>query len=256
MAGLFAKETILITGASSGFGRATAEKCAAAGARLILAARRLDKLEEIQKAYPEVPMHLIALDVRDRAAVEGALEALPEGFKDVTVLVNNAGLALGAGSAQEADLDQWEQMVDTNIKGVMYMTRTLLPRMVARKEGYVINIGSMAGHYPYPGSNAYGGTKAFVEQFSLGLRADLLGTQVRVTDIAPGLAETEFSLVRFSGDEAKAKELYQNAAALTAEDVAEAVHWCISRPKHVNITTMEIMPTCQATSSLAIFRQE
>jgi 3-hydroxy acid dehydrogenase / malonic semialdehyde reductase len=248
------KETILVTGATSGFGKAIAEKCAADGARLIITGRRKARLEALVKTLGKKgKVHALCFDVRDRKATEQALKSLPKDFRNITALINNAGLALGIEPAQRASLAQWEQMVDTNIKGLMTITRLLLPGMVERGKGYIINIGSMAGHYPYPGGNAYGGTKAFVEQFSLGLRSDLVGTPVRVTHIAPGLAETEFSLVRL-GDEKKAKDVYKGTEPLVAADIAEAVHWCLTRPAHVNVNSMEIMPTCQAPGPLLIHR--
>ena len=197
----------------------------------------------------------LALDVRDRAAVERALTTLPPDLADVDLLVNNAGLALGLEPAHKASLDDWDTMVDTNIKGLLYCTRALLPGMVARNRGHVINMGSTAAEFPYPGGNVYGGTKAFVYQFSLNLRADLLGTAVRVTDIEPGLtAGTEFSAVRFHGDAAKAATVYAGTTPLTAEDVADAVHWAATRPPHVNVNVITLMPVSQAFGPLAVAR--
>ena len=190
---------VFVTGASSGFGAAIARRFAAEGARVVATARRLDRLEALRAELGPKILPL-ELDVRDRAAVERAVAGLPKDFTEVDVLINNAGLALGLEPAQRASLDDWERMVDTNIKGLMYCTRALLPGMVARQRGHVVNLGSVAGEWPYPGGNAYGGTKAFVRQFSLNLRADLLGTKVRVSEIEPGMAETEFSLVRYGGD--------------------------------------------------------
>jgi 3-hydroxy acid dehydrogenase/malonic semialdehyde reductase len=193
--------------------------------------------------------------VRDRDAVAAAVANLPPAFAEVDLLVNNAGLALGLEPANAALLDDWEQMVDTNIKGLMYMTRALLPGMVARRRGHVINIGSVAGEWPYPGGNVYGASKAFVRQFSLNLRADLLGSKVRVTDIEPGLcAGTEFSNVRFHGDDARAAKVYDNTQPLTAEDIADTVHWVAMRPAHVNINTLSLMPVDQAFGGMAIHR--
>jgi 3-hydroxy acid dehydrogenase/malonic semialdehyde reductase len=248
-----ASETIFITGASSGFGAALARKCSKSGAKLILAARRTERLEALA-AELGTPCHLVTLDVRDRAAVEGAVASLPEGFREVTTLVNNAGLALGMGPAQSADLADWDAMVDTNIKGTMYCTHALLPGMIARNRGYVMNLGSVAASYPYPGGHVYCGTKAFVHQFSLALRSDLLGTRVRVTVIEPGMAETEFSQVRFKGDDTKAKAIYAGAEALTAEDIADTIHWCLTRPPHVNVNTLELMTVRQAFSPFAVAR--
>jgi 3-hydroxy acid dehydrogenase/malonic semialdehyde reductase len=203
-----------------------------------------------------VPTLPLQLDVRDRAAVEAAVADLPADFRDVDVLVNNAGLALGLEPAQRAELDEWETMVDTNIKGLLYLTRTLLPGMVARGRGHVVNIGSVAGEWPYPGGNVYGATKAFVRQFSLNLRADLWGTPVRVTDIEPGLSgDTEFSTVRFGGDTGRAASIYEGTQPLSADDVADAVHWVATRPAHVNINTLSLMPVCQAFAGMRIHRQ-
>ncbi len=245
---------VFITGASSGFGAAIARRLAASGHRLVLAARRMDRLRELAAELP-VPSHLVELDVRDNAAVEAAVAALPAEFAEVDLLVNNAGLALGLAPAQQASLDDWERMVDTNIKGLMYMTRALLPGMTQRRRGHVVNMGSIAGEWPYPGGNVYGGTKAFVRQFSLNLRADLLGTGVRVTDIEPGLAGgTEFSNVRFHGDDARAASVYSGLTPLSPEDVAETVHWVASLPPHVNVNTLSLMPVCQAFGPLAIHR--
>ena len=193
--------------------------------------------------------------MRDRAAVNAAVAALPADLSAIDILVNNAGLALGLEPAQRADPDAWEQMVDTNVKGVMYVTRAVLPGMVERRRGHVINLGSIAGTYPYPGGNVYGATKAFVRQFSLGLRADLFGTPIRVTSVEPGLVGgTEFSAVRFGGDAQKASKIYDGADALTPEDVAEAVHWVASLPARVNINAVEMMPVTQSFGPLPVYR--
>jgi NADP-dependent 3-hydroxy acid dehydrogenase YdfG len=247
------QEIVFITGASSGFGAALARQLAQKGARLILAARRMDRLEALA-AELNVPTHLVALDVRDRAAVEKAVADLPAEFAGVTALINNAGLALGTDPAPKASLDDWQAMVDTNINGLLYLTRTLLPGMVQRNKGYIVNLGSVAGTYPYPGGHVYCGTKAFVHQFSLALRSDLLGTRVRVTCIEPGMAETEFSNVRFAGDTDKAANVYANTDPLTADDVAETIVWCLSRPAHVNINTLELMTVRQAFGPFAVDR--
>lgn len=245
---------VFITGASAGFGAAIARRFAKDSVRLILAARRVDRVQALA-AELKIPTHVIELDVRDNAAVEKAIADLPADFRNVDVLVNNAGLALGLEPAHRALLDDWERMVDTNIKGLMYVTRAVLPSMVVRQCGHVINIGSIAGEWPYPGGNVYGATKAFVRQFSLNLRADLLGTRVRVTDLEPGLCDgTEFSNVRFHGDDAKARKVYENTTPLVAEDVAETVHWIATRPAHVNINTISLMPVDQAFSPLAVHR--
>jgi 3-hydroxy acid dehydrogenase / malonic semialdehyde reductase len=244
---------VLVTGASSGFGAAIARRFAAIGARVVLAARRVDRLEALA-AELAVPTLVLPLDVRDRAAVARAVAGLPAEFAAVDVLVNNAGGAIGLEPAQEADLDDWDAMVDTNCKGLMYVTRAVLPGMVARDRGHVINLGSVAGTYPYPGGSVYGASKAFVEQFSLDLRADLVGKRVRVTNIEPGMAETEFSLVRFKGDEARARAVYQGFPALTAADVAEAVFWCATLPAHVNVNRLELMSVMQSFAGFAVKR--
>lgn len=249
-----APQTVLVTGATAGFGLAIARRFAADGARVILAARRAEKLAELANELGE-RAHAVLLDVRDRAAVEAAVAALPARFAEIDLLVNNAGLAMGLEPAQKADLDDWDTMVDTNVKGLMYMTRAVLPGMVARDVGHIVNLGSIAGEFPYPGGNVYGATKAFVYQFSLNLRADLLGTNVRVTDIQPGLCGgTEFSNVRFKGDDAKATALYAGTTPLTADDVADAVHWVATRPAHVNINAVQMMPIVQAFAPLAVKR--
>jgi len=250
-------KTFFITGASAGFGAACARIFAEQGNRLILTARRSDPLELLRRELAgKVDVHIIPLDVRDRQAVSQAVETLPEQFREIDVLINNAGLALGLEPAHKADLDDWETMVDTNIKGLMYCTRLILPGMVERNRGHVINLGSVAGSWPYPGGNAYGGTKAFVEQFSLNLRCDLLGSRVRVTCIQPGMAETEFSKVRFKGNEKMASQVYTGTEALAAEDIAETIQWVVSRPEHVNINTLELMSVDQAWGPLAIHRRK
>jgi NADP-dependent 3-hydroxy acid dehydrogenase YdfG len=249
-------QTIFITGASSGFGAACARTFAKAGNRLILTARRIDPLLALQEELAALAeIQIIPLDVTDREAVHGAVESLPENFRQLDVLLNNAGLALGLEPAHQVDLDDWETMVDTNIKGLMYCTRAILPGMVARNRGHIINISSTAGAWPYPGGNVYGGTKAFVTQFSRNLRCDLLGTRVRVTCIQPGMAETEFSKVRFKGNDDKADKVYEGTEPLTAQDIAETVAWAVSRPPHVNINTLEIMSIDQAWGPFAIHRE-
>ncbi len=245
-----------ITGATSGFGESCARLFAKKGWKLILAARRRKRLEELKNELEKItPVHTIALDVRDRAGVEKEISNLPESFRDVDLLVNNAGLALGLEPAWAVDMDDWETMVDTNIRGLLYCTRALLPGMVARNRGHIINIGSVAGTYPYPGGNVYGGTKAFVKQFSRNLRCDLLGTQVRVTNIEPGLAETEFSIVRFKGDKEKADQVYRGTQPIRPDDIAAILYWVATLPVHININSMEIMPTCQAWGPFAIHRE-
>jgi 3-hydroxy acid dehydrogenase / malonic semialdehyde reductase len=246
-------DTVFITGASSGFGAAIAHRFATAGARVVAAARRSDRLKDLAAELgPRVLP--VTLDVRDRAAVARVTGALPAEFAQIDVLVNNAGAALGLSPAQDADLDDWEQMIDTNCKGLAYCTRAILPGMVARRRGHVINLGSVAGTYPYPGGNAYGGTKAFVHQFSLNLRSDLHGTGVRVTCIEPGMADTEFSIVRFSGDQAKADAVYAGMQPLTADDIAESVYWAATLPPHVNVNTIELMPVAQSFTPFQVAR--
>ena len=248
-------QTIFITGASSGFGAACARIFAQPGNRLILTARRVDPLIQLQEELSDrAEIHIIPLDVRDREAVQGAVEHLPEHFRHIDVLINNAGLALGMEPAHQVDLDDWDTMVDTNIKGLMYCTRLILPGMVARNCGHIVNISSTAGSWPYPGGNVYGGSKAFVTQFSRNLRCDLLGTRVRVTCIQPGMAETEFSTVRFKGDHDKAAKVYDCTDPLIADDIAETVAWVINRPPHVNINTLELMSIDQAWGPFAIHR--
>ncbi len=244
-----------ITGATSGFGAACARRFAAHGWSLVLCGRRQDRLDALcAEVAATVPVHAFPLDVRDEAAVNAAVAALPVAFAEIDVLVNNAGLALGLEPAHRCDMEDWQQMVDTNIKGLMFCTRAILPGMVARNRGHIVNIGSVAGSYPYPGGNVYGATKAFVKQFSLNLRADLLGTRVRVTNIEPGLAESEFSLVRFKGDPDKAARTYEGTEPLQPEDIADIVYWAASRPAHVNINCVEVMPVDQAFAPFAIHR--
>lgn len=250
-------KTIFITGASAGFGEACARMFAAEGARLILAARRIEKLQALRDELVGASgVHLVQLDVRDRAAVDAVVASLPKEFCNVDVLVNNAGLALGLEPSHQVDIDDWDVMVDTNIKGLMYCTRAILPGMVERNCGHIVNISSTAGAWPYPGGNVYGGTKAFVTQFSRNLRADLLGKKVRVTCIQPGMAETEFSNVRFKGEDDKADQVYAGAEPLTAADIAETVSWVINRPAHVNINTLELMPVDQAWGPFSIHREK
>lgn len=249
-------KTILITGATSGFGKACAEIFAAKGWRLILCGRRAERLQDLAGMLSDVPTHIAVFDVRKNKMVEQLVAELPEEFKEIDVLVNNAGLALGMGPAQSADLEDWETMVDTNIKGLLYLTRAILPAMVERKKGHIVNIGSVAGTWPYPGGNTYGATKAFVNQFSRNLRADLHGTGIRVTNIEPGLAETEFSVVRFHGDQNKADSVYTGTTPLSAQDIAESIYWAVSRPDHVNINSIEIMPVSQSWGPFPVHREE
>jgi 3-hydroxy acid dehydrogenase/malonic semialdehyde reductase len=244
----------LVTGATSGFGRATAESLIRAGARVVATGRRGDRLRELAADHPG-KIHPVVLDVRDRAAIEAAVAALPQEWRAIDVLVNNAGLALGLEPAQRASLDDWQQMIETNCLGLAAMTRAVLPGMVERNRGHVVNVGSVAGSYPYPGGNAYGATKAFVRQFTLNLKADLVGTGVRVTVVEPGMAETEFSLVRFQGDAAKAKKVYEGVTPLSGEDIAETILWAVSLPAHVNVNAIELMPVQQGFSPFTVSRK-
>ncbi len=248
------KPIALITGASSGFGAAIAQQLAP-HYRLILVARRAEKLQALAQSL-STDTQILTLDVRDHRAVEQALQQLPESWRTIDVLINNAGLALGLEPAHKADWQDWQQMIDTNCTALVWLSRLLLPGMVERGRGHVVNIGSIAGSYAYPGGNVYGASKAFVEQFSRNLRADLLGTGVRVTNIEPGMVGgSEFSLVRFKGDADKAAKVYAGAKALTPDDIANAVVWALSQPPHVNICAIELMPTCQAHGPLQIHRQ-
>ena len=247
-------QTVLISGASAGIGAATARLLATGGHQLILLARRPDKLDALAHELSSLTtVHTISADVRDSAAVRAALTKLPA-FDTLTVLINNAGLALGLDKAQDASTDDWDVMIDTNIRALTHLTRLVLPGFVARKRGHIVNLGSVAGSYPYPGGNVYGATKAFVERFSLNLRADLHGTGVRVTNIEPGMVETDFSAVRFRGDDARAAEVYRGAHPLTADDIAESIRWCIELPERVNINRLELMPTTQSFGPFPISR--
>jgi 3-hydroxy acid dehydrogenase/malonic semialdehyde reductase len=244
-----------VTGASTGFGAAIARRFAGEGARVVASARRADKVADLASELGS-GVHALELDVRDRAAVERAVSELPAEFAEIDILVNNAGLALGLGPAQLADLDDWDQMIDTNCKGLAYCTHAVLPGMVRRGSGHIINMGSIAATYPYPGGNVYGGTKAFVRQFTLNLRSDLHGTGVRASCIEPGMVGgTEFSVVRFGGDQEKADAVYQGMEALTADDIAEAVYWAASLPPHVNVNTIELMPVAQSFAPFQVHRQ-
>lgn len=239
---------ILITGASAGIGAATARRYAALGHHLFLAARREDRLRALA-AELKTTVDVIPLDVRDPAAIERALAGL-----EVDVLVNNAGLAVGVATAQTATADAWQTMIDTNVTGFVHTARALIPGMVARNRGHLVSLSSVAGTYPYQGGNVYGASKAFVTQFTLSLRSDLLGTRVRVTSIEPGMVETDFSRVRFAGDEQRAKSVYAGMTPLTAEDIAECIVWCTSLPAHVNINRLEVMPVDQAFAGFSVHR--
>ncbi|WP_037370107.1 SDR family NAD(P)-dependent oxidoreductase [Amycolatopsis orientalis] len=247
-------KTVLVTGASAGFGAAITRRFVAEGARVVAAARSGDRLKALADELGDAVYPLV-LDVRDADAVADVVAQLPEEWAKIDILVNNAGLAKGLEPAHEAKLEDWDQMIETNVTGLVHLTRAVLPGMVERGTGHVINIGSVAGSYPYPGGNVYGATKAFVHQFSLNLRSDLRGTGVRVTNVEPGLVGgTEFSTVRFDGDQAKAANVYAGTTPLTADDVAESVFWASSQPKHVNINVIELMPVVQTFSALNIDR--
>lgn len=249
-------DVVFITGATSGFGRAAARRFAQAGWSVVITGRREDRLKALaDELLPLVPVHYAALDVRDSSAVQQVVADLPAEFKQVKALLNNAGLALSPNPAQSVALEDWHTMIDTNVKGLVNVTHALLPTMITTGAGAsIINIGSIAGQWPYPGSHVYGGTKAFVKQFSYNLRCDLLGTGVRVTDLAPGIAETEFTLVRTKGDQAASDKLYRGTTALSAEDIAEQMFYIATLPDHICINRVEVMPTRQAWSAFAIDR--
>jgi len=246
-------QTVLITGATSGFGAAAVHLFAKAGWKVIATGRRQERLAPLVEAFGRDVVHAAAFDIRDAAAMDAAMASLPTEFTDIDVLVNNAGLALGTKPAQDADLSQWRQMIETNITALVTLTHRLLPALIARK-GAIINIASVASSYPYTGGNVYGGTKAFVKQFSLGLRSDLHGTGVRVTSIEPGMAETEFTLVRTGGDQAASDTLYGGASPMTAQDIAEQIFYVANLPAHLNINRLEIMPVSQSFAGFQVAR--
>ncbi len=244
---------VLITGASSGIGAACAELLAQAGANLILAARRLERVQalgtQLEQQY-QIQTHVLGLDVCDRQAVDATLSNLPDPWNQIDILVNNAGLSRGLSKLHEGSIDDWEEMLDTNVKGLLYVTRAVVPGMVERQSGHVVNIGSIAGRVAYPGGNVYCASKAAVRAISDGLKQDLIGTPVRVTEIEPGLVETEFSLVRFHGDCDRAEKVYQDLTPLTGEDIADLVRFCVTRPPHVNISELLVVPVDQANATL------
>lgn len=247
---------VLITGASAGFGEALSRLLIAKGHRVIGCARRLDRLNALAQDLGELFLPVV-MDVSQPETIPKIIAELPEAFKQIDVLVNNAGLALGTEPAHESDLNDWTRMVDTNIKGLMSVTHAILPAMVARNSGYVINVGSIAGSWPYFGGNLYGATKAFVKQFSLNLRADLVGTQVRVTNLEPGnVAGTEFSNVRYHGDDDKAAQVYEGFKTMTGEDIADILLWLIESPVHINVNRLEVMPVAQTYNGLTIAKQD
>ncbi len=246
-------KTAFVTGATSGFGRAIAEHLLRDSWHVVVTGRRTERLQSLRDVFGDA-VHIASFDMRDADAINAAIAALPEGFAHIDLLVNNAGLALGTSPAQRADLVQWRQMIDTNITGLVTLTHALLPRLIEAR-GMIINISSIAATYPYGGGNVYGGTKAFVTQFSLGLRSDLHGTGVRVTSIEPGMAETEFTLVRTSGDQTASDTLYAGVTPITADDIAEQVMWLVKLPAHLNINRIETMPVNQSFAGFQIHRE-
>jgi serine 3-dehydrogenase len=247
-------KTAFITGATSGFGLATARRFVDAGWRVVATGRRADRLQELVGQLGAKWVHAVAFDLRDGAATQTAIDALPEGFRNIDLLVNNAGLAQGTAPAQQASLDDWRTMIDTNITALVTLTHALLPNLIARR-GAIVNVSSTAARYPYPGGNVYGGTKAFVSQFSMNLRSDLHGTGVRVTTIEPGMAETEFTLVRTHGDQAASDALYRGAQPMTADDIADAIYWIATLPSHLNVSRIELMPVSQSYAGFQVHRE-
>jgi len=245
---------VLVTGATSGFGKETVKMFAKDGCKIIAIGRRKDRLKELKDKLVDSDIYTIAIDVRDKIAVFEAIENLPKEYEEIDILVNNAGLALGLEKAPDALLEDWEIMIDTNIKGLMYITKAVLPTMIKRKTGYIFNLGSIAGNWPYEGANVYGSTKAFVQQFSLNLRTDLKGTNIRVSNIEPGFSKTEFSNVRFKGDDKKANAIYDGLEPLIAEDIANIIFTLSKLPPHVNVNTLEVMPTAQTWAGFALER--
>jgi oxidoreductase, short chain dehydrogenase/reductase family len=244
------KKTAFVTGATSGFGEAIARRLSQEGYKIVALARREDRLKKLASKLGDT--HIIVADIRDKKAVFDAVDSLPDKFKDIEVLVNNAGLALGQEKTIDAKVEDFETMIDTNVKGLIYSTKAVLPLLYKQEKGYIFNLGSTAGSWPYPGSNVYGATKAFVKQFSLNLRNDLVGTNIRVTNIEPGLCKTEFSEVRFKGDKAKADSIYEHTNFITAEDIATILLNCLNMPGSVNINRVEVMANTQTWAGLAI----
>jgi 3-hydroxy acid dehydrogenase/malonic semialdehyde reductase len=247
------EKTVFITGASSGIGRSAAVAFAKLGANILICARRGEKLQTLAKelsASYGVKVHSFTLDVRDQKSVEKALNGLPAEWKSISVLVNNAGLSRGLDNFQDAKIEDWEEMIDTNVKGLLYITRAVLPGMIERNEGHVINIGSVAGHWTYPKGNVYAATKFAVNALSQGLKMDLLGTPIRVTSIDPGLVETEFSVIRFRGDSDRAKKVYEGLSPLTPDDIADSIVWAATRPAHVNVNNIVLMTTDQSAPTM------
>ena len=244
---------VFITGASSGIGESTAQAFAAQGAKILMCARRAERLEKLAQTLEfeyGVATHYFRLDVRDQPAVEKAVAGLPPEWRAIEILVNNAGLSRGLDKLPQGFPDDWEEMIDTNVKGLLYVVRAVIPGMIERGRGHIVNIGSIAGHEVYPGGNVYCATKFAVRALSKGLRLDLSGTPIRVSEVAPGMVETEFSLVRFHGDAERAEKVYQGLTPLAPDDVADAVVWCATRPLHVNVSEVVVMPTAQASTTL------
>ncbi|MBP3195113.1 MAG: SDR family NAD(P)-dependent oxidoreductase [Cardiobacteriaceae bacterium] len=245
----------LITGASAGFGKVAAEKLVQRGWKVIGTARRKERLEELQNSLGKDNFYPLAFDIRDISAIDQAVDSLPDDWKNIELLINNAGLALGLEKAPDCNLDKWLTMIDTNVRGLVAMTKKILPAMVAKNKGHIINISSIAGNYPYPGSNVYGASKAFVTQFSLNLRADLIGTAVRVSNVEPGLTDgTEFSDVRFDWDSNRARDVYKGVIGqnMTADDIAEIIIWIAEQPAHINVNRIEIMPVAQSFAGMTV----
>jgi 3-hydroxy acid dehydrogenase / malonic semialdehyde reductase len=247
-------KTVFVTGASSGIGEATAQAFAGLGARILMCARRAERLEKLAQTLESeyrVAAHYFRLDVRDQPAVDRAVAGLPAEWRAIDVLVNNAGLSRGMDKLPNGLVDDWEEMIDTNVKGLLYISRAVLPGMIERGRGHIINIGSLAGYEVYPAGNVYCATKFAVRALSKGLKFDLVGTPIRVSEVAPGMVETEFSIVRFHGDAERAGQVYQGLTPLGPDDIADAVVWCATRPAHVNVSIVEVMPTAQASTTLS-----
>lgn len=245
-------KVVLVTGATSGFGRESVKMFAKDGCRVIAIGRRKERLKELKKELSELDIYTLSLDIRDKKDIFSAIENLPTEYKDIDILINSAGLALGLEKVSDALLDDWEVMIDTNIKGLLYATKAVLPVMMKRKSGYIFNLGSIVGSWPYEGANVYGSTKAFVQQFSLNLRNDLKGTNIRVTNIEPGFSKTEFSNVRFKGDDKKADAIYDGLKPLSGEDIANLIFTLSKLPLHVNVNRLEVMPTAQTWAGFAL----
>lgn len=245
---------VFITGATAGFGKAMVSRFIKGGHLVIATGRRSDRLQDLKTQFGE-NVHTVTLDVRDENAVKKAVETLPEKFKNIDVLVNNAGLAVGVDPLQKGKREDWQTMIETNINGLLNVTHAILPGMVSRNKGHIVNLGSVAGEFPYPGGNVYGATKAFVHQLTLNMKADLVGTAVRVTCVEPGMCETEFSVARFSGDQKRADAVYAGMTPLSADDIAETIEWIVTRPAHMNVNVISLMPTDQAFAGFSVNRK-